>query len=292
MIDLTPLDVRKKKEDFRRSVRGYDSAQVDGFLDVVADRLEALVREHASLSERVEHLAESLKSYQERERALNEALLAAQELREEARSQAERDAAVRLREAETHAEAILLDADQAIRHSTRRLEDLRARRRQFLKNFRTLVERYAEYIELEETRLETEPEDLGDLLERLQTDLAEEGTTYAGGRGADPADARRVTPAADATGHPYEASADAHVDREETGDGSSTSPASGPAPNAAGNGHAGMAGPDLADPGALDVPVSDAQDGPADPDRRTSRLGAPTEITPADSGGPSEAASN
>jgi len=171
MIDLTPLDVRKKRDDFKRAVRGYDSHQVDAFLEVVADRLEQLVREHGSLTDQVGHMQRQLDTYQERERALNEALLAAQELREEARSQAERDAAVRLREAETHAEAILLDADQAIRHSQRRMEDLRARRRHFLKSLRSLMERFEDYLELEETRLESEPEDLGDLLERLDRDL-------------------------------------------------------------------------------------------------------------------------
>jgi cell division initiation protein len=171
MIDLTPLDVRKKRDDFKRSVRGYDTGQVDAFLEVVSDRLEQLVRAHGSLSDQAGHMQKQLETYQERERALNEALLAAQELREEARSQSERDAAVRLREAETHAEAILLDADQAIRHSGRRLDDLRARRRQFLKSLRSVMERFEDYLELEETRLETEPEDLGDLLERLEHDL-------------------------------------------------------------------------------------------------------------------------
>lgn len=173
MIDLTPLDVRKKKQDFKRSVRGYDPVQVDSFLELVSDRLEQLVREHGSLTDRVANMQRQLDTYQERERALNEALLAAQELREEARSQSERDAQVRLREAETHAEAILLDADQAIRHSQRRLEDLRARRRHFLKSLRSVMERFEDYLELEETRLESEPEDLGDLIERLETDLGE-----------------------------------------------------------------------------------------------------------------------
>ena len=49
MIDLTPLDVRKKKGDFRRGLRGYEPQQVDDFLDVVADRLDALVREHQAM---------------------------------------------------------------------------------------------------------------------------------------------------------------------------------------------------------------------------------------------------
>ena len=182
MIDLTPLDVRKKRDDFRRSVRGYDPAQVDAFLEVVSDRLEQLVREHGTLSDQVAHMQGQLETFQERERALNEALLAAQELREEARSQSERDAAVRLREAETHAEAILLDADQAIRHSQRRLQELRARRRQFLKSLRSVMERFEDHLELEDERLETEPEDLGDLLERLDNDLVPAAT------GAEPAE--------------------------------------------------------------------------------------------------------
>jgi len=171
MIDLTPLDVRKKREDFKRSVRGYDPAQVDAFLEIVSDRLEQIVREHGMVSDQAAHMQRQLETYQVREHALNEALLAAQELREEARSQAERDAAVRLREAETHAEAILLDADQAIRHAQRRLQELRARRRQFLKSLRSVMERFEDHLELEEARLETEPEDLGDLLERLDHDL-------------------------------------------------------------------------------------------------------------------------
>lgn len=174
MIDLTPLDVRKKMEDFRRAVRGYDVAQVDSFLSLVADRLEELVVDHRALVQEVDSLRQQLAVYREREKALNEALLAAQELREEARSQADRDAAVRLREAETHAEAILLDADQAIRHAQRRMEDLRARRTHFIRSVRSMLDRFTDYVQLEETRLESEPEDLAGLLEKLEADLESE----------------------------------------------------------------------------------------------------------------------
>jgi len=177
MIDLTPLDVRKKKEDFKRAVRGYDTAQVDSFLDLAAERLEELVGEERRLADRMTSLEDQLARYQERERALNEALLAAQELREEARSQAERDASLRLREAETHAEAILLDADQAIRHSQRRLEDLQARRGHLLRSYRNLIDRFGEFIDLEEARLDAEPEDLKDLLQRLEGDLTSDEET-------------------------------------------------------------------------------------------------------------------
>ena len=191
MMDLTPLDVRKKKDDFKRAMRGYDPAQVDSFLDIVADRFEQLVGDHRSLTERVEVLREQLESYRQREKALNEALLAAQELREEARSQAERDAAIRLREAETHAEAILLDADQAIRHSQRRIDDVYARRSQLLRSLRGLVDRFGDFLDLEETRLESEPDDVTQLLNRLEGDAEPTETADAGGE-APPADVEEV----------------------------------------------------------------------------------------------------
>lgn len=246
MIDLTPLDVRKKREDFKRSVRGYDPVQVDAFLEVVADRLEQLVRELGSVSDQLKTMQGQLETYQEREKALNEALLAAQELREEARSQSERDAAVRLREAETHAEAILLDADQAIRHSQRRLEDLRARRRQFLKSLRSVMDRFEDYLELEETRLETEPEDLGDLLERLENDLVPRGgkasrtpaasTDPARSTGADAESARPGASAPDASAPDVSASEPSALDDtgpDESGDVLSTTSRNGQAETAA-----------------------------------------------------------
>jgi DivIVA domain-containing protein len=65
---LTPLEVRKKKGDFRRIMRGYDPGLVDDFLDLVADRLEELVRENLSLAERVARQDQQVAEYRERER--------------------------------------------------------------------------------------------------------------------------------------------------------------------------------------------------------------------------------
>ncbi len=153
MIDLTPLDVRKKKGDFRRAVRGYDTELVDDFLDMVAERLEELVKQNVALTERAEHLEEQVASYRERERALNEALVTAQQLRNEARTQADREAELVRREAETQAERIVEEGQRAFRELARQVEELQARKMQFLRAFRTLLERYLSELEMEETRL-------------------------------------------------------------------------------------------------------------------------------------------
>jgi DivIVA domain-containing protein len=194
MIDLTPLDVRKKKDDFRRSVRGYDAQQVDAFLAVVADCLERHVREHVVLSDRIEQQKHQLESYRAREKALNEALLAAQELREEARLQSERDAAVRLREAEMRADAVLADAERAVRLCHDKVEDLKATRSRFLAALRKLLERFDEYLDFEDERFGDGAGDLDRFIERLR------GASVDGAReiaAAEPIAAGPVAPESD-----------------------------------------------------------------------------------------------
>jgi cell division initiation protein len=153
MIDLTPLDVRKKKGDFRRAVRGYDAELVDDFLDMVAERLEELVKQNVALSERAEHLQEQVASYREREKALNEALVTAQQLRADAQAQADREAELTRREAQSHADRIVEEGQRSYREIARDIEALHTRRRQFVRAFGTLLERYLSELEVEEARL-------------------------------------------------------------------------------------------------------------------------------------------
>lgn len=161
MIDLSPLEVRKKKDDFSRALRGYDPSEVDSFLDLVADRLEELSTEHRQLKERVQSLEGQLEDYREREGALNEALLAAQELREEARAQAERDADLKLQEAESEAREIVREAEERVRQVREELERLRTRRDRFLRSFRGTLQRFLDELAEEERRL-TDPGEEGE----------------------------------------------------------------------------------------------------------------------------------
>src|SRR5689334_19787786 len=95
---LTPLDVRKT--EFRKALRGYDTLEVEDFRSRAADELERLVRHNIAVEERLKVVEEMLRDYQAREKAMNDALVAAQQLREQTREQAEREAQMILREAE------------------------------------------------------------------------------------------------------------------------------------------------------------------------------------------------
>ena len=152
MIDLTPLDVRKKKGDFARAMRGYEPAAVDHFLDLAADRMEELVRECSSLKQRGAELAAEVEGYRKREQAMNEALISAQQLREEVRTQAAREADLVHREARAEAERIIAEARREAREVNESLRRTQAARVRFLRGFRAFVERQIEEIEVEEER--------------------------------------------------------------------------------------------------------------------------------------------
>jgi len=136
---LTPLDVRR--QEFRRSLRGYEPTGVEDFRVRVADELERILRDRSVLEERVAALGEQLRAYRERERAMNEALVAAQQLREETRAAAEREAQVIVREAEAEGRQRVEEAHRAEEEARGRLLDVQRQFAGYLAGFRALLER-------------------------------------------------------------------------------------------------------------------------------------------------------
>jgi cell division initiation protein len=106
---LTPQDLRSQQ--FGRTIRGYDPREVDEALRRAADELDTLRRDQVKLEERVRSMQAQLESFQERERAMNEALVAAQQLRTESRSAAEREAEALLAHARGEAALLLHQAE-------------------------------------------------------------------------------------------------------------------------------------------------------------------------------------
>jgi DivIVA domain-containing protein len=136
---LTPLDLRK--QEFRKVMRGFDPATVEDFRTRAADELEKVVRERMALEEQLRQVQEQLSAFKDREKAMNAALVSAQQLRAETREQAEREAQMIVREAEAEGERHL---DRA-RRETERLEaaaqNLARQHHAYLAALRSLVER-------------------------------------------------------------------------------------------------------------------------------------------------------
>lgn len=136
---LTPADVRG--QEFRRGAFGYEVASVDEFRNRVAEELERLFRERAALEERLHSFREQLKSFREREKALNDAVVMAHQMRADVEQAAKRESDLAIREARAKADELLEDArkvELTIRH------DIEEAQRQFtgyVAAFRRLLDR-------------------------------------------------------------------------------------------------------------------------------------------------------
>jgi cell division initiation protein len=162
MIEITPLDVRRKRGDFRKAMRGYETQEVDAFLDLVAERLEEVVKETIVLRERTMLLQAQVDAQGGREKAVQDALVSAQSLRDQINEQSRREAELARREAEVEAGRIVADAERAVEERRGALEELERKRTRFLKAMRRLLERELDSISVEEGRtpLEDTPMDL------------------------------------------------------------------------------------------------------------------------------------
>jgi len=138
-FNLTPHDIRK--QEFRKTLRGYDTLGVDDFRVRVADALERAIRERQILEERVNALTEQLRVFREREKAMNEALVAAQQLRQDSRATAEREGQVIVREAEAAAKRLLDEAKNAESAVKTRMAETERQFQPYVGGFRALLER-------------------------------------------------------------------------------------------------------------------------------------------------------
>ena len=143
MIDetfhLTPLDVRRY--EFGKALRGFDPERVNQFRDQVAEELERLSRLNQDLDAKARGFHEQLRAFRERDKAIKEALVSAQQLRTDIREQADKEAALILREAKADAERIVDEARSEIRRLQDQLESLERSRRSYLSQLRSLTER-------------------------------------------------------------------------------------------------------------------------------------------------------
>jgi len=136
---LTALDARRY--DFGNALRGYDRARGPVSRAEVAEELERMARVNQELEQKARNFHEQLKAFRERDKALNEALVSAQQLRGEIRQQAEREAQLIVREAQAEAAQAVQQVREDVRRAEEELQQLWRARRTYLTQLRHHLER-------------------------------------------------------------------------------------------------------------------------------------------------------
>jgi cell division initiation protein len=144
-VRITPMDIRQQQFTVKM-FRGFDSQEVDTFLEDVAEDYEALVKENALLKEQLQALEERTRGLEEREKVLQETLITTQKISEEMKEAARREAGLIVREAELRGEKQL----EAVRGEEGALRSevnqLKRQRRQLAEGLRSTIEMYQRLI--------------------------------------------------------------------------------------------------------------------------------------------------
>ena len=145
-MKLTPLDI--KKQEFKKTLRGYDPVEVDAFLEMVADVVESMIREKKDLSDDLLKLKIQLKDYQSVEKTLQETLVNAQQNVAQSRENSNREAEMIIREAELKAEKIQEDVKLKLAEMKNELIVVKAQKDSFARRLRHLLESQIELMEV------------------------------------------------------------------------------------------------------------------------------------------------
>ena len=150
-MNVTPLDIKQKQ--FKLGFRGFDINEVDSFLEEVTESLEELIREREALREDKARLEEQITMYQQNERGLRDTLVAAQQMSGDMKASAEKEAKMKLREAEMEAENILRRARAELTKTQEEIAELKRIRERFKMKIRGVIEDHLKMISYEERQM-------------------------------------------------------------------------------------------------------------------------------------------
>ena len=153
---ITPLDIQQKQ--FPVKFRGFDEEEVDSFLELIREEMEELLRENASMREESKRLEKQLKEYKNIESTLKDTLVATQQMVEDYKNTAKKDAELIIKEAELKAEEIIRNAQEKVIKIHEDIADLKGVRRHFKEEVRRLIESHVRMLDFDKEREEETPD--------------------------------------------------------------------------------------------------------------------------------------
>lgn len=146
-MKITPLDIQQVA--FKIKMRGYDRQEVDSFLDSLTEDYEELIRENNSLQEKIVEFENQVAELKKKESTLNNTLMKAQDLVENMKTGAQKDADLIIKEAELKAEAVTRSGREEMAAVKRQILDLKKQKMVFTEKVLSAMRLFQRVIDME-----------------------------------------------------------------------------------------------------------------------------------------------
>ncbi len=136
-MKITPLEI--KRQQFKKTLRGYDSIEVDTFLEMLSNEMEELICENKEQKEQILQQATQLADYKNIEKTLQQTLLQAQETSGKSIENSKHEAELIIKEAELKASQIIEKARLDFSRVKEEIAQMKARKESILSKMKILL---------------------------------------------------------------------------------------------------------------------------------------------------------
>ena len=136
-MKITPLEVKHQK--FKKVMRGYDTMEVDTFLEMLSNELEEYVRLNREHKDKIIELETQLGDYKNIEKTLQQTLMQAQETSGKSIENSKREGELIVKEAEVKATQIIEKARLDFAKVKEEISSLKARKESALSKLKMLL---------------------------------------------------------------------------------------------------------------------------------------------------------
>ena len=145
-MKVSPISI--KKQEFNKSLRGYDKDEVQAFLEKLADEFESLQKENDSLKKELDDATAKLAEFRRIEKNLQDTLLRAQESSTKSIESTKKQAGLIVKEAEIKASQILEKARENANEIRNAVINLREERDLIVANLKSIINSQAHLLEM------------------------------------------------------------------------------------------------------------------------------------------------
>jgi cell division initiation protein len=142
---IAPIDIAHKS--FHRKMMGFDPEEVMDFMRLVAEEMEALIKERNSLKESLREKEMAVVEYRERDELLKSTITTATRMSERMQVDAEREAKLIINDANQKADAIVREARDSLKRIYNEVTDLKKVRMQFENNLKAIIQSHLQMID-------------------------------------------------------------------------------------------------------------------------------------------------
>ena len=161
-MKITPIEINK--QEFKKSLRGYDPVEVDTFLEMVGKEFEKILDQNVKYQKKIIELETELKNYKEVESTLKQTLMSVQETSGKSLENTKREMELLRKESELKANKMVEDAKRATQKLKEELITLQTQKHSLIARLRHILISHIELLDV----LDVEDFDLDKLKDRTK----------------------------------------------------------------------------------------------------------------------------